>query len=192
DGLVTVIAIGDELGDHRVIVRRHRIAGKHVRIHAHARTARRVPGPDPAWAGGELVRVLGIDAAFDRMAAQLDVALAQIELLASGDTQLLLDQIDAGDHFGDRMLDLDAGVHLDEEELAVFIQELERARTAIPHLAAGLGTALADALDQRPVDARRGGFFDDFLVAALHGAVALAQPDGLALAVRQHLDLDVA
>jgi hypothetical protein len=33
---------------------------------------------------------------------------------------------------------------------------------------------------------------DHLLVAALHGAVALAQVDGVALAVGQHLDLDVA
>ena len=39
--------------------------------------------------------------------------------LARGDANLLLDQVDAGDHFGDRMLDLNAGVDLDEVELAV-------------------------------------------------------------------------
>jgi hypothetical protein len=41
-------------------------------------------------------------------------------------------------------------------------------------------------------DARGRGLFDHLLVAALHGAVALAQVDGVALAVGQHLDLHVA
>ena len=36
-----------------------------------------------------------------------------------------LHDVDAGDHLGHRMLDLDAGVHLDEVELAVLVQELE-------------------------------------------------------------------
>jgi ABC-type phosphate/phosphonate transport system ATPase subunit len=36
-----------------------------------------------------------------------------------------LHQIDAGDHLGDRMLHLQAGVHFDEVELAVFIEEFD-------------------------------------------------------------------
>ena len=57
---------------------------------------------------------------------------------------LLLHDVDAGDHLGHRMLDLDARVHLDEVELAVLVQELERAGAAVADLAAGLGAALAD------------------------------------------------
>jgi hypothetical protein len=37
---------------------------------------------------------------------------------AGRDPQLLLDQVDAVDQLGDRVLDLQAGVHLQEEELA--------------------------------------------------------------------------
>ena len=57
--------------------------------------------------------------------------------------QLRLDQIDAGDQLGDRMLDLDARIHLDEVELAVLVEELERAGAAIADRAAGLDAALA-------------------------------------------------
>jgi hypothetical protein len=49
------------------------------------------------------------------------------------------DQIDPGDRLGDRMLHLQAGVHLDEVELAVLVEELDGARAAI----AQLGIALA-------------------------------------------------
>jgi hypothetical protein len=42
------------------------------------------------------------------------------------------------------MLDLDPGVHLDEEELVVLEEEFERARAAIAELAARVGAALAD------------------------------------------------
>ena len=41
-------------------------------------------------------------------------------------------------------------------------------------------------------DARRRRFLDDFLMAALHRAIALAEMDRVALAVGEHLDLDVA
>ncbi len=42
------------------------------------------------------------------------------------------------------------------------------------------------------VEGRRGAFLPDLLVAALQRAIALAQMDGVALAVAQHLDLDMA
>src|SRR5207342_578448 len=98
----------------------------------------------------------------------------------------------AGDHFGDRMLDLDAGDHFDEVELTVLVQELEGAGAAIADAHAGIGADLADARALFLGDAGRGRLFDHLLVAALHRAIALAQVDGVALAVGEHLDLDVA
>ena len=40
----------------------------------------------------------------------------QRQRLAGGDPQLPFDQVDAGDHLGDRMLDLQPRVHLHEPE----------------------------------------------------------------------------
>src|SRR3546814_18829465 len=87
------------------------------------------------------------------------------------------------------MFDLNTRIHFYEEKLAIFVQEFEGAGATVIDLAAGLGATLADALDQAAGDARRGSFLDDFLVAALHGAIALAQPDGVATAVGQHLEI---
>ena len=62
------------------------------------------------------------------MAANLQLFLLQRQRLAGGDAQLPFDQIQAGDHFGDRVLDLQAGVHLHEVEGAVLVgDELDRA-----------------------------------------------------------------
>ena len=69
----------------------------------------------------ESLRVLGVDAAFDRVALNLDIVLRDIEFFAARDAQLFADDIDAGDHFGDRVLDLQARVHFYEIELAVFV-----------------------------------------------------------------------
>ena len=113
------------------------------------------------------------------------------QLLAGGDADLFLHDVDAGDHFGHRMLDLHARVHLDEVELAVFVQEFERAGAEIAHLPAGVGATIADPVDQPARDARRRRFFDHLLVAALHRAVALAQPDGVLERVGEDLDFDV-
>src|SRR5471030_2809226 len=120
-------AVSDDLADHRIVVRRYIVTGIGVRINADAGAARRVPGGDAARRRRELERVLGVDAALDGVAGQHHVALAEAQLLAVGDADLFLHDVDAGDHFGDRVFDLHAGVHLDEIELAVFIQELEGA-----------------------------------------------------------------
>ena len=82
-------------------------------------------------------------------AVKLYVGLRHPELGAGGDSDLLEDQIDVGDHLGHRMLDLDARVHLDEVELAVLVQELHGADALVSHLALRLGDGLADLVARR-------------------------------------------
>jgi hypothetical protein len=53
---------------------------------------------------------------------QGDLILGQRERLAGGDAQLQLDEVEAGDALGDRVLDLQAGVHLEEVELAAGVE----------------------------------------------------------------------
>src|SRR5258708_38957409 len=123
------------------------------------------------------------------MAVKPDVALHEVELAAGGDADLLQDEIDVGDLLGHRMLDLDARVHLDEVEGAVLVQELDGADAEIAEVAHGLGHGLADHAAGGGVERRRGAFLPDLLMAALQRAIALAEMDGAAAAVAQHLDL---
>src|SRR5690606_6546204 len=109
-----------------------------------------------------------------------------------GDRQLRLHDVDAGDHLGDRVLDLYARVHLDEVELAVLVQELERARAAIADAQARLDAERSHPFPLLRRDARRRRLLDDLLMAPLHRAVALAEMDRMAVSVGQHLELDVA
>ena len=64
--------------------------------------------------------------------------LAEAEVgqgLAGGDPHLGLHQVDVGDLLGDRVLDLDARVHLDEDVVAVGVeQELDGAGVAVADL----------------------------------------------------------
>src|SRR5690606_18109333 len=188
---LAVGAVDDQLADHRVVVRRHAVALVDVAVDAHAGAARRMEVLDQPRARHERLRVFGIDAALDRVAFQHHVLLPDRELLPGGDIELFADQLDAGDHLGDRVLDLDAGVHLDEVEATVLVQELERAGAAVPDPDAGLGADLADLRALLGGDARRRGLLDHLLVATLHRTVALAQVDRIALAVGEHLDLHV-
>ena len=118
-GLLAVGVPDDELGHHRVVHRRDLAARAHPGVHAHAGSARLDVGPDPAGRRRELLRrVLGVDAALDRVAAQDDVVLRERQRLAGGDPDARLDDVDPGRHLRHAVLDLDAGVHLQEEVLA--------------------------------------------------------------------------
>src|SRR6185369_17247374 len=96
-----------------------------------------------------------VDPALDGMSAKIDVLLPEREFHAGCHQDLGLDDIYSRDHFGDRMLDLDAGVHFNEVELALFVQEFEGAGATIADLAAGIGTTLAYAHALLQRDQRR-------------------------------------
>src|SRR5579863_323556 len=126
------------------------------------------------------------------MTVELDACLSELQITAGGDPDLLKDQIDVGDHFRHRMLDLNARIHLDEIELAVLVQKLDRADAEIFDLAHGSCGCLADFVAGPGVQRRGRAFFPDLLMTALQRAVALAEMNGAALAVAEYLDFDVA
>ena len=110
-----------------------------------------------------------------------------------GDPDLLLDQVDAGDHLGDGVLDLDPGVDLDEVEVVVGVDE-ELAGAGVD-VAGGLGEpdgGLAELRADLERQGRRGRFLDELLVPALERAVAVPAVDDVAVRVGEDLDLDVA
>src|SRR6202008_194394 len=114
-----------------------------------------------------------------------------LELAAGGDANLLEHEVDVGDHLGDGMLDLDARVHLDEVELAVLVEKLERAGTAVAGRASGLDAAIPHHLALPQADPGGGRFLDHLLMPALHRAVSLAEVDDVAVGIAEHLKLDV-
>src|SRR3546814_11766040 len=116
-----------------------------------------MPVGDAPRTGREFESVFGVDAAFNGMPLDLHIALAQGELLAGGDQNLLLHQVDTRDHFGNGMFDLNTRIHFYEEKLAIFVQEFEGAGATVIDLAAGLGATLADAPDQARSEGRRVG-----------------------------------
>src|SRR3990167_571117 len=151
-----------------------------------------MPHGHAAGRRNELVGIFGIHAALNRVATHLDLALGEGQFFAPRHHDLGFDNVNARHHFGHRMLHLHAGVHLNEIELAVFVEELESTSAAVANLLAGSDATLANALNQLAVNTRRRRFFQHLLVAALHGAIALAQVDSILVLVRQDLDFNVA
>ena len=104
-----------------------------------------MPGPpgktsfDTVPAGGRKVvfGIFGVDAALDRVSARYQVALLVSQRLVAGNANLFLDEIDVIDHFGDRMLDLDARVHFHKIRVVARDQKLDRSRIRVADVAAG-------------------------------------------------------
>src|ERR1700757_527575 len=126
------------------------------------------------------------------MTGEFDLLLNQAQRLAACDAQLQLDQIEPGDRLGDGMLDLKPRVHFHEIELAALIeQELQRTRTLIAQRADGSDRDVPHPLPQPWRDRRRRRLLDQLLMPPLRRAIALAEMDGVAIAVAEHLDFDV-
>src|SRR5262249_24862910 len=136
----------------------------------------------------------GVDAGLDRVAPRAQVGGPRPGLPV-GDAQLGLDQVDPVDLFGHRVLDLQPGVYLHEEPVVGAVagdDELHGAGAPVAAGSSGLAGRGADHRALRRGEQRRGRLLDDLLVPALQRAFAFAEVDDLAVAVGEHLDLDVA
>ena len=89
------------------------------------------------------------------------------------------------------MLDLQPGVHLQEEELVAGDQELHRAGVDVADLAGQRDRCVAQPPAQVDGHRRRRGLLQHLLVTTLHRAVALVQVQHGAVRVRDDLHLDV-
>jgi hypothetical protein len=116
-----------------------------------------------------------------------------VDEAARGDAELLAHQVDARDLLGDRVLDLEARVHLEEGDRAVLRhEELARAGADVadlPEDRLGRGVELRVLLVG---EERRGRLLHELLVAALQRAVAGRDDDDGAGGVGEALGLDVA
>ena len=132
--------------------------------------------------------ILGVDAALDGMAALRERLLRPRQRLAGRDEQLRVHQIDAGDGFGDRMLDLEPRVHLEEIEPRVVAADpragTRSSRRCGSRRRARRATAASPIrVRSAGVSAGRRALLDDLLMAPLDRALALEQVDGVAVVV---------
>ena len=114
------------------------------------------------------VWILRVDTALYRVPLEADILLAVAQFLTCRDQNLLADDVDAGDGLGDGVFYLQTGIHLYEEKLALFIQELKGAHPPVVDCPAGLGTTLAHRGTHLLIDARCWGLLQHFLVPPLH------------------------
>ena len=133
EGLVAVTAGRDDLGDHRVEVSRDRVALCHTGVDADAGPGRQLEVGDAPGGGSEVaVGVLGVEPCLDGVPDL--VGAVSGEPSAGRHVDLQPHQVGARDHLGDRVLDLQAGVDLEEgeEPVARVVEELDGAGTGVP------------------------------------------------------------
>src|SRR5688572_7109462 len=117
DGQLTVRRPDDELCEHRIVVEADLASRFDSAIPPHSRTGRHVHVMNATRGWQKAVRgVLARDPALDRPSARDDLALLERQPLAGSDPNLPLHEIDPGDELGDRVLDLEPCIHLEEVE----------------------------------------------------------------------------
>ena len=98
------------------------------------------------------------------------------KLLACRDAQLRLHEVNAGDELRNWVLHLDARVHFDEMQAAIFVhQEFNRAGVLISNVAQAATKSFADLFSATSGLPAGRSLFNEFLVTALNGALAFAQ-----------------
>ena len=122
DRLAAIAAVDDDFAEERVVERRNGIRRHEVAVDTYTEAARRHPRGDAPRAGRECVGIFRVHPAFDGVTLEADGLLAVPQRLARGDANLFSDEIEPRNGLGHRMFDLDAGVHLNEVEAAVWIE----------------------------------------------------------------------
>jgi hypothetical protein len=90
------------------------------------------------------------------------------------------------------VLDLQTGVHLQEVELSALVQELHCPGVDVPARLGHGHRRFAHGPPDLVGELGGGALLDELLMAALGGAVALPEPQRLAVGVGEDLHLDVA
>ena len=121
-----------------------------------------------------------------------NLLLGHRQLLAGGNANLPFHEIDAGDHFGDRVLHLQTGVHLQEEELAILINELDGSCVVVTDSLCCFDSGFTHCVFNAVGKCGRRSFFDQFLVTTLCRAVARGDPHHVAVLVSHQLHFNMA
>ncbi len=186
EGLLSVGAGRDQLCEQRVVDEPDLVPLLHGRVDANP------PGKDePLDAPGlrqERPRILGVEPRFDGVAARRDV---EVEVLTVGDAKLQLDDVESRQLLGDRMLDLDPAVELEEVDVGAVHEEFGRAGVPVADRLRERDGAGRDLRPGARIEPGSGGFLEQFLVPPLDRAVARAE-DGDPAAVAEQLGFDMA
>ena len=146
----------DDFRDHRVILRADRLADRDAGIDAYSRPARQLQHAHPPTRREKAAgRILGVYARLDGV--PLRRRRQAVQPLPGGDAQLPLDEVDPVHGLGDRMLDLQTSVHLQEVVAGRLLRvgdELDRPRADVAACSRQCDALAREDGAQRPVHRR--------------------------------------
>ena len=193
-GFGAVPAPGDHFGDHRVELRRDHIPRRDPGVHPDAGTGGQRQVLDQARCGRKAAfGILGGQPGLDGVTVHGRFGAGISQRAPRRDVQLQLDDVDAGGDLGDRVLDLQPGVDLEERQqpFAGLVDELHRPGVDVPGGPDEIGGMGAQQFLLLGVQRRRGGLLDDLLVAPLHAAIPDAQRPDRSVGIGDDLHLHV-
>ncbi len=193
DRLDAVGSEGDDLGDHRVVLRRDDVALGDAGVDTDSWPDGKHECLDPPRSGGEATLwVLGVEARFHGIARRR--GHRALEPPAGRDVKLQLDEIESGRQLRDGVFDLQPRVDLEEGEALArrLVQELDGAGVGVAgeRRQADSGGAQVGVLLRRQRDAVR--LLDHLLVATLQAAITNTGGPHRSVLVGDQLHLDVA
>ena len=183
----------DQLGHQRIEGDRDLRPRFDAAVDPHVHARRRQPVEQSPAGRQKAVRgIFRVQARLDGMSAEAHVLLAEAEGVPLGDQDLLAHQIDARHRLGDRVLHLNARVHLEEIEAPVGVeQELDGPRALVPDRPRRRERRLGQPLAERRIDRRRRRLLEDLLVPPLNRALPLEQVHEMPVPIAQDLHLDM-
>src|SRR5262245_53630562 len=108
------------------------------------------------------------------------------KITACSNFDLSLDQIDAYDPLGDRMLHLQTRIHLQKIKILFLIQQkLQGARAHVFHRTGPLNGDAADAPTGAVIESRRRRFLDNLLVTPLDRTFPIIEMQNSAVTIRE-------
>ena len=176
-------AAGGDFHQQRIVKGRDHTAGIALpAIESHAKTGGGAVSDDAPVIGGEIIgRILCRHARLDGVPHAWHVLLlgqlhhVPVQFLPLRHLDLRPHQINAGHHFRNRVLHLNARVHLDEVPLFGIhvVQELHRAGVVVLDVLGQFHGRRAQLAAHRFIQRHTGGNLHHLLMAPLHGAIAL-------------------
>ena len=160
-------------------------------VDPNARSGGRRVTLNPTGRGHEVPQgILGVDPEFDGVATRRGITLGW-NPLATSDPNLLAHQVDAEHRLGNRMLDLQSGVHLEEVEVLARHDELDGPGVLVTDSRSGLDRRFRHGAAARVGQTNRRRLLQKFLMPPLDGTLAFAKREGGAVAIGEDLHLDV-
>ena len=138
-------------------------------------------------------RIFGANPRLDRVTAQQDRILLEIQRLTCGNSNLPFHEVQPRHAFRNRMFDLEARVHFDEvEPIVVCQEELDRSGVLVADCGGSFTGCPGEPGAHRRIETGGRRLLDHLLMSPLQGAVALEQVDRAAVAVGEDLHFDMA